>query len=59
MAGKLTERPEKNTILLSRDASVLIVENNDTCDHNSEYAQLLPEHRLSIREIAKLENIRI
>jgi ureidoglycolate hydrolase len=34
-----------HTILFSRDASVLIVENRDTGEHNTEFAALLPEQR--------------
>lgn len=41
-----------HTILLSRDASVLIVENNDTGDHNTEFDGLTREHRQMIIEIA-------
>ena len=48
-----------HTILLTRDASVLIVENNDTGKHNSEYVQLSPEHRLALQKIAKEENMRV
>ena len=43
-----------HTILLSRDASVLLVENRDTGDHNSEYARLSPEHRRLILEIDQM-----
>ena len=42
-----------HTILLSRDASVLLVENRDTGDHNSEYTRLSPEHRSLILEKAQ------
>jgi len=34
-----------HSIVLSRDASVLIVENRDTTTKNSEYTNLSPEHR--------------
>ncbi len=34
-----------HTIVVSRDASVLIVENGDTGRDNSEYVSLKPEHR--------------
>jgi len=37
-----------HTILLSRDASILIVENRDTGQDNSEFFQLTPEQRLMI-----------
>jgi ureidoglycolate hydrolase len=46
-----------HTILLSSDASVLIVENRDTGGHNSEYAKISAENRLSIRKIAQEENL--
>lgn len=46
-----------HTILLSPDASVLLVENNDTGAHNSEYASLSEEHRRSILETAQREQI--
>jgi ureidoglycolate hydrolase len=39
-----------HTILFSRDASVLIVENRDTGDHNTEFAALTPEQRELIRK---------
>jgi len=42
-----------HTILLSRDASVLLVENRDTDRHNTEYSQLSPACRSSIIEIAE------
>ncbi len=45
-----------HTILLSRDATVLLVENRDTGKHNSEYAPISPNHRHKIMEIAKLES---
>jgi hypothetical protein len=41
-----------HTILLSRDASVLIVEQGDTGEHNSEYAHLSAELHYKIVEIA-------
>ena len=47
------KRSTWHTILLSRDASVLLVENKDTGKHNSEYLQLLPEQRHPILEIAQ------
>jgi ureidoglycolate hydrolase len=47
-----------HTILLSQDASVLLVENDDTGDLNSEYACLSPELRGRIPEIAQREEIR-
>ncbi|MCJ7706442.1 MAG: hypothetical protein MUO38_02375 [Anaerolineales bacterium] len=51
------KRSAWHTILLSRDASVLIVENNDTGEHNSEYTSLLPEHRRSIQESARRSRV--
>ncbi|MBE3118179.1 MAG: hypothetical protein IMZ50_05410 [Candidatus Atribacteria bacterium] len=44
-----------HTIVLSRDASVLIVENGDTGEDNSEYVSLKPEHRRFILSIAQSE----
>lgn len=41
-----------HTILLSRDASVLIVEQADTGEHNSEYVALSPEFHRQLVEIA-------
>jgi ureidoglycolate hydrolase len=46
-----------HTILLSRDASVLLVENRDTGKHNSEYAPLSQEQRRLIQEKARYEKI--
>lgn len=46
-----------HTILLTRDASVLIVENNDTGEHNTEHAGLTPEQRDAILETAQREQI--
>jgi ureidoglycolate hydrolase len=42
-----------HTILLSRNAAVLLVENEDTGEHNSEYAGLSAEQRGSILRIAQ------
>ena len=42
-----------HTILLSRDASTLIVENRDTEIYNSEYTQLSESLHLQILEIAR------
>ena len=44
-----------HTIVVSRDASVLIVENGDTGRDNSEYFSLKPEHRRLILNIAQSE----
>jgi hypothetical protein len=44
-----------HTILLSRDASVLIVEEGDTSEQNSEYAALSAEFHRQIMEIANRE----
>src|SRR5689334_19786218 len=46
-----------HTVLLSEDASVLIVENKDTGKHNSEYFDLSAEQRRQLREIAQHEHI--
>jgi len=51
------KRSAWHTIILSSDASALIVENKDTGDHNSEYAQISAEDRVSIRKIALEENL--
>jgi ureidoglycolate hydrolase len=42
-----------HTILLSRDASVLLVEERETGDHNSEYATLSGKLHQKIMEIAQ------
>jgi mannose-6-phosphate isomerase-like protein (cupin superfamily) len=42
-----------HTILLSQDASVLLVEERETGDHNSEYATLSGELHQKILEIAR------
>jgi hypothetical protein len=57
--GKIynVKRNAWHTILLSRDASVLLVENNDTGEHNSETIRLSPEHRRSILEKTQHEQI--
>jgi len=44
-----------HTVLLSPDASVVIVENRDTDKHNSEYADLSTEQCRSIMDIARRE----
>jgi len=53
--GKIynVKRNSWHTILLSRDATVLLVENRDTGPQNSEYVRLTPEQRQSILEIAQ------
>jgi hypothetical protein len=45
-----------HTILLSRDATVLLVENRDTSKHNSEYVSLSSAQRDQIMEIARRES---
>ena len=45
-----------HTILLSCDATVLLVENRDTGKQNTEYSQLSQAYRSSIIEIAKHES---
>jgi hypothetical protein len=42
-----------HTVLLSRDASVLIVENNDTGKDNTEYCTLTPEQKREIMGLGK------
>jgi ureidoglycolate hydrolase len=44
-----------HAIVLSRDASVLIVENADTSEQNSQYMDLKPEHRQLILETSRRE----
>jgi ureidoglycolate hydrolase len=46
-----------HTILLSRDASVLLIENNNTGDPNTEHTSLSAEHRSSIRKAAQREQV--
>jgi ureidoglycolate hydrolase len=57
--GKIynVKRNAWHTILLSRDASVLLVENRDTGKHNSETTRLSQELRHSILEKAHSEQI--
>ncbi|HUH96601.1 MAG TPA: hypothetical protein VLZ89_04530 [Anaerolineales bacterium] len=45
-----------HTILLSLDASVLLVENSDTDEHNSEYDQLSAGQRAEILDAARRES---
>lgn len=54
-SGKIynVKRNAWHTILLSRDASVLLVENRDTGRRNSEYTNLTGEQRHAILEIAQ------
>jgi ureidoglycolate hydrolase len=53
--GKLynIKRSAWHTICLSADANVLIVENRDTNEENSEYLTIQPEHKEMIVKIAK------
>ena len=46
-----------HTILLSRDASVLLVENRDTREQNSEYVSLSKDQKDTIIEIANREGL--
>jgi ureidoglycolate hydrolase len=57
--GKIynVKRNAWHTILLSRDASVLLVENRDTGNHNSEVTRLSGEIRHSILEQARQQQI--
>ena len=57
-SGKLynIKRHAWHTVLLSRDASVLLVENRDTGRHNSEYLNLSVGQREEIVEIARQES---
>jgi len=52
------KRSTWHNILLSRDASVLIVENRDTREDNSQYLPLQAELRHSIQEIARELNFK-
>lgn len=56
--GKLynVKRHAWHSILLSRDASVLLVENRDTGRHNTEYNKLSAEQRRTIVQIADRES---
>ena len=45
-----------HTVLLSNDASVLLVENRDTDEHNSEYDKLSAEQRSRLMETARREH---
>jgi ureidoglycolate hydrolase len=58
-SGKIynVKRNAWHTILLSRDASVLLVENRDTGKHNSEFTSLSTDQRRSIVEKAQKESI--
>lgn len=53
--GKIynVKRNAWHTILLSREASVLLVENNDTGDQNSEYFTIPAELHRQVMEIAQ------
>ncbi len=42
-----------HTVVLSKDGSVLIVENRDTCRENSNYSPLEAEHRQQILSITR------
>lgn len=55
--GKLynVKRNAWHNILLSRDASVLLVENRNTGRENSEYTDLTEEHCKLIMEVARRE----
>jgi mannose-6-phosphate isomerase-like protein (cupin superfamily) len=55
--GKLynVKRNAWHSVLLSKDASVLLVENRDTARENSEYAQLTADQRKIVVEIAQRE----
>jgi hypothetical protein len=60
-SGKIynVKRKTWHTILLSRDASVLLVENRDTGPQNSEFARLTSKQQQSILEIAKQSKERL
>ena len=42
-----------HTASLSADAVVVIIENRDTTEQNSEYAALTPQQRLTVMELAR------
>lgn len=44
-----------HTVVLSRDASILLVENRDTARENSDYVTLDPDQKALIVEIARRE----
>ena len=44
-----------HSVLLSKDASILLVENRDTARENSEYARLTDDQRKLVVEIAQRE----
>jgi ureidoglycolate hydrolase len=46
-----------HNILMTRDASILLVENRNTDDDNSEYFYLTPEMHNQVMEIAKTNQI--
>jgi ureidoglycolate hydrolase len=54
--GKLynVKRDVWHTVLLSRDASILIVENRNTGEVNSEYCQLTDEFKKQIIELSEV-----
>jgi hypothetical protein len=58
MVGRIynVKRLAWHTVLLSPDASVLLMENRDTDEHNSEYDTLSAEQRAEIVEIAQQGN---
>jgi len=58
-SGKIynVKRGAWHSVLLSRDASVVITENRDTDKNNSEYTNLSAEQRKVIVEVAKREQI--
>jgi hypothetical protein len=43
-----------HTVLLSRDASILIVENRNTGEVNSEYCQLTDEFKKQVIELSEV-----
>ena len=45
-----------HTVLMSNDASVLLVENHDTDEHNSEYDKLTAGQRSRLMETARREH---
>jgi ureidoglycolate hydrolase len=53
--GKLynVKRNAWHTVVVSRDATILLVENNDTCDANTQFSPLTAAQQLLIQETAR------
>jgi len=44
-----------HSVVLSRDGSVLIIENQDTARMNTDYSPILPRHHQLILDVARRE----